>query len=186
MERRDALKTMGAAAALALLPHEAFAAWARAGSGLRPVRGLTDAQLALVGAIADTILPRTDSPSATDVGVPAFIDVVVTEQFADADREAFLLGLDALDADARGNGAAGFAALAPGARGSAIERIEGAGDRSTEPAHTYWRLKGLVLHGYFTSEPVMKNVLKTVIMPGAFNGSAPMPSKGVRVGGSHG
>ena len=28
------------------------------------------------------------------------------------------------------------------------------------------RLKGLVVHGYFTSERVQKDVLKTVIMPG--------------------
>jgi len=38
--------------------------------------------------------------------------------------------------------------------------IEAVTDRRTDPARTYWRLKGLVVHGYFTSEPVMKNVLK--------------------------
>ena len=79
MERRDLLKAFGAATALALLPHEALAAWTRVDSGQPPSSGLSDAQLALVGAIADTILPRTDTPSATDVGVPAFVDVIVSE-----------------------------------------------------------------------------------------------------------
>ena len=77
MERRDLLRALGAAGALALLPNETMAAWVRVASGARPADGLTDAQLALVGAIADTILPRTDTPSATDVGVPAFVNVVV-------------------------------------------------------------------------------------------------------------
>ena len=85
MEQRDLLRALGAAGALALLPNETMAAWVRVASGARPAEGLTEAQLALVGAIADTILPRTDTPSATDVGVPAFVDVVVSENYTDAD-----------------------------------------------------------------------------------------------------
>lgn len=156
MERRDLLRALGAAGALALLPNETMAAWVRVASGARPAEGLTDAQLALVGAIADTILPRTDTPSATDVGVPAFVNVVVSENYSDEERTAFIAGLDALDA-------------------TALPAIEGAADRRTEPARTYWRLKGLIIHGYFTSEPVMKRVLHTEIMPGRFDGAAPMP-----------
>src|SRR5690242_7173287 len=96
MQRRDLLRAFGAATALAFIPHDAVAAWARVASGIRPAGGLTDVQLALVGVIADTILPRTDSPSATDVGVPAFIDVVVSENYSHAERTAFLSGLNAL------------------------------------------------------------------------------------------
>jgi hypothetical protein len=36
-------------------------------------------------------------------------------------------------------------------------------------------LKGLIIHGYFTSEAVMKRVLHTEIMPGRFDGAAPIP-----------
>src|SRR6185436_14715075 len=75
MERRDLLKTLGAAGALALLPHEAMAAWTRVAAGFKPVGGLTEAQLALINAIADTLIPRTDTPGAVDVNVAAFIDV---------------------------------------------------------------------------------------------------------------
>src|ERR1041385_5649887 len=96
MQRRDLLRAFGAATALAFIPHDAVAAWARVASGIRPSAGLSDAQLSLVGAFADTILPRTDSPSATDVAVPAFVDVIVSENYSDAERSAFLAGLDAL------------------------------------------------------------------------------------------
>ena len=184
MERRDLLRAFGAATALALLPHDAVAAWARVASGLRPTDGLTDAQLALVGAIADTIIPRTDTPSATDVGVPAFVNVVVAENYADAERTAFLAGLDAMEAQAKNSGAA-FVDLAPAARANVIEALESANDRRAEPNRTYWRLKSLIVHGYFTSEPVMKNVLKFEVMPGKYDGAAPMPQKSARVGGGH-
>lgn len=183
MERRDLLRAFGAATALALLPHDTIAAWARVATGLRPSAGLSDAQLALVGAISDVIIPRTDTPSATEVLVPAFVDVVVSENYDDAERAAFLAGLDAIDAQAKNAGGAAFADLAPAARASAIEAFERAGDRRSEPNRTYWRLKGLIVHGYFTSEPVMKKVLKVEIMPGRFEGAAPMPPKAARIEG---
>jgi len=188
MQRRDLLRAFGAATALALLPHDAVAAWARVASGLRPSNGLSDAQLALVGAIADLIIPRTDTPGATDVGVPAFIDVVVTENYGDAERAAFVAGLDAIDARAKATGGSAFVDLAPAARASTIEAIEGATDRRAEPNRTYWRLKGLIVHGYFTSEPVMKQVLKYEVMPGKFDGAAPMPPRAAHLEGgrSHG
>jgi hypothetical protein len=167
MQRRDLLRAFGAATALALLPNEdAVAAWTRVATGVRPASGLTDAQLALVGSIADTIIPRTDTPSATDVGVPAFVDVIVTENYTDDERASFVAGLDAISAQ-----------LGTGTVGAAIEAIEGSPDRRGEPGRTYWRLKGLIIHGYFTSQPVMKNVLKVEVMPGRFDGNAPMPVK---------
>jgi hypothetical protein len=184
MERRDLLRAFGAATALALLPHDAVAAWARVATGLRPFDGLSDAQLALVGAVADTIIPRTDTPSATDVGVPAFVNVVVAENYSDAERAAFLSGLDAIEAEARKSGAT-LIDLAPAARASVIEGLESANDRRAEPNRTYWRLKGLIVHGYFTSEAVMKNVLKFEVMPGKFDGAAPMPQKTAHVEGGH-
>lgn len=164
MERRDLLRALGAAGALALLPNELVAAWERVASGVPPADGLTDAQLALVGAIADVILPRSDSPGATDVGVPAFINVIVSENYGADERAAFVAGLEALDVKIKGSTEA-----------AAVESIESTQDRRAEPARTYWRLKGLIIHGYFTSEAVMKRVLHTEIMPGRFDGAAPMP-----------
>lgn len=159
MQRRDLLKAFGATAALALVPHEAAAAWARVAAGLRPAGGLSAAHLALIAELGDTILPRTDTPGATDVGVPAFIDIIVSENYTDSARATFVVGLDALETQLRGSSLA------------AIEQLQ---DRRAEPQATYWRLKGLILQGYFSSELVMKDVLKTQIMPGYFDGSAPM------------
>src|SRR5512140_418491 len=104
MQRRDLLRAFGAATALAMLPHEAMAAWARVATGVRIADGLTDPQLALVGAIADTIIPRTDTPGATDVAVPAFVNVIVSENYTDAERAAFVAGLDAIETQAKGAG----------------------------------------------------------------------------------
>jgi hypothetical protein len=132
--------------------------------------------MTLVRAIADTLIPRTDTPSATDVGVHEFVDVIVAEQLADDDRVKALAGLDAIDARAVSTANAKFAELSEEARGAFIQSLE-SGPRDGEPARTYWRLKGLVVHGYFTSEQVMKEVLKTMVMPGKFEGAAPVQIK---------
>ena len=176
MQRRDLLRAFGGATALALLPLDAVAAWSRVASGVPVAEGMSDSQLTLVGAIGDTILPRTDSPSATDVAVPAFVNVIVGENYTDAQRTQFLAGLDAFDAKSKTDTGSSFASLSPSARGSFLESVETA-PRNAEPARTYWRLKGLVLHGYFTSERVSKDVLHVEIMPGHFDGAAPMTTR---------
>ena len=144
MHRRALLKSLAVAA---FIPADT---WARIASGARG--DLTPEQLEHIGAIADVIIPRTDTPSATDVDVPAFVSIIVTENYTDAERSAFLANLDSIDPHG-------------------LDALESWGDRRAEPARTYWRLKGLIIHGYFTSERVMKDVLHYEVMPGKFDGN---------------
>ncbi|MEO8577959.1 MAG: gluconate 2-dehydrogenase subunit 3 family protein [Gemmatimonadales bacterium] len=173
MERRDFLRALASAAALGMVPDKTLAAWSRVSSGIPLPNALSPAHLALVRAIADTIIPRTDTPSATDVGVHKFVDVIVNEHLTETERIAALAGLDAIDARARTESNVTFTELSANKRSAMIDSLE-KGDRSAEPSQTYWRLKGLVVHGYFTSERVMKDVLKVTVMPGKFEGAAPV------------
>ena len=174
MERRDLLRTLASATALTILPHKTLEAWSRVASGASMgAAGLSDAHMALVRALADTIIPRTDTPSATDVGVHRFVDVIVAEYLTDEERTSAVAGLSAIDERAMSTANVVFADLSGEAKGKVIEALE-TGPRNVEPARTYWQLKGLIVRGYFTSEPVMKNVLKHVVMPGRFEGAAPV------------
>jgi hypothetical protein len=47
--------------------------------------------------MAELILPRTDTPGATDVGASEFIDLMLTEWYDASDRTRFLNGLTAVD-----------------------------------------------------------------------------------------
>lgn len=174
MERRDVLRSLAATAALGFLPRNAHAVWDLVATRRATTAvALTPAQTALVNAVGDTILPRTDTPGASDVGIADWVDVLVAEYYSDEDKATFLAGLDAIDTAAKAATGSALTDLAPDARGAIITTIESATDRRSEPARTYWRLKGLVIHGYFTSERVQTQVLKTQIMPGKFVGDAP-------------
>lgn len=181
MHRRDLLRATAAAAALSLLPREVQAAWARAA---RPDASdaLLFEQRALVAALADAIIPRTGSPGATDVGVPAFIGVIVSDYYADDERREFDEGVAAIDALAKTMTGQAFAALTGGSLVSVMDALDKPADRNAPAVRGYGRLKALVLHGYFTSERVQRDVLNTEIWPGRYDGSAPMPQRAVAPG----
>ncbi len=181
MLRRDLLKAAAAAAALSLLPRDAQAAWARAHDAARRST-LSEAQRSAIAVLADAIIPRTDSPSATDVGVPAFIDVIVAEYYSDAERSDFTGGVDAIDALALSMTGQAFAALSGAALTPVMDALDKPVDRTTAAARGYSRVKGLVIHGYFTSEKVQRDVVKTEIWPGRYDGSAPVPVRAAAPG----
>jgi hypothetical protein len=184
MERRDLLRALGAAAAFTLMPRTAHAAWETiAAAPGAPPRVLTDERSELVAALADAIIPRTDTPGATDVGVTAFIDVIVAEYYSDDERAVFLSGLDSIGARVKLGGAASFAKMTPDARRTLLDSLDQPVDLQAPDARAWQKLKGLVIHGYFTSERVQKDLLKTVIMPMRFDGNAPMKAA---TGGSRG
>jgi glucoside 3-dehydrogenase (cytochrome c) hitch-hiker subunit len=177
MKRRDLLRAAGAVTAFSILPKHAAAAWARVRAGYHSAAGLTPAQKGLVSAMADTILPRTDSPSASDVGVTEWVDLITAEYYAAEERSEFTSGLDAIDAQVRASHGSVFADLDPAAQQEVLASFEPPDDDGDEVERTYTRLKGLVVHGYFTSEPVQQDVLHTRMFFDRFQGAADMPAR---------
>lgn len=174
MDRRAAIQgLLQGGLALSLLPGFAETAWsAVAQAGGRPAsRALDPGRTQMITVLADTILPRTDTPGAIDVGVPAWIDLVVGEYFSDTRRAAFLADLDAIDPLARAQSGAPLAALNHGDLARVVAALDAAsGSLELSPAQRgYVKLKELILYGYFTSKPVQQDLLKVVIVPGRFD-----------------
>lgn len=190
MQRREVLKAAAAAAALTLLPREARAAWVKAAGGALADPAFADSaqpaalratlsatQRGTLAALADAIIPRTDTPGATDVGVLAWIDVIVADYYTDADRRALTTGLDAINEQARAIAGQPLSAIGGDALFLVMNALDSPYDRNAPAARGYSRVKGLVVHGYFTSERVQRDVLQTQIMPGRFDGAAVMPAR---------
>jgi len=172
MLRRDLLRSLAAAAALPFVPREADAAMAIGRAAHRAARAeglrvLSPERVELVTALADLILPRTDTPSASDVGVPAFIDQMLAEWYEPEDAARTLQGLDEIDRFSGGS----FLALEPARREAVATELDAfkGGDPGTA-AWAWARVKSLTIYGYFTSERIATEVLKDPIIPGEFRG----------------
>src|SRR5918993_3551181 len=110
IDRREAIRRAALLAGVVLAPH-----WLTLADTARPLaqaRYLTPGQLAIAGAIADRIIPRTDTPGAADVGVPAFIDLLYGEFMTEAERQLLTEGLGVVDTRARSAHGASFPTLA--------------------------------------------------------------------------
>ena len=191
MQRREMLKVIGAAAALPFVPARADAAVRlaesvhrrldaeRAASGARyALRVLSAEQNELVTMIAEMIIPETDTPGATSVHVNEFLDLLLAEWSNDDDRAAFLAGLDAIDHEMRATYGKRFVELVEPERVLTLRALDGARDARDGAGHAFGELKRLTVYAYFTSEPVQKNVLKTVIWPGRYDGCASLALQG--------
>lgn len=173
MDRRAAIQILlQGGLGLGLMPGFAEAAWDAVAAGAqRTPRVLGAAQDHMITLIADTILPRSDTPGAIDVGVPSWIALVIAEYFSDTRRARFLADLNAIDQLAVSQSGAHLTALEGDGFAKVIAPLDAAcGSKDLTPAQRgYVQLKELVVYGYFTSKPVQQDLLKVVIVPGRFD-----------------
>jgi len=197
VRRRRVLEILGtAAAAPALFPglgaRELFALGRRVRRGLVPgepraLETLSPAQARTVMTVGDVILPRTDTPGATDAGVVDFIDVLLSEWLDAADRDRLLRGLDEIDR--RADDAAGTPfdecteemriAIAAGLDAE-VDALRGDGAGSASD-HFFHDLKRFVIVGYFTSEPVWR-ALGNRVVPGSWEACRLLDAYGAGAG----
>lgn len=177
--RREAIKRtaliLGMAISPSILTGLMHAQTAPAAAGAKP-KHLDPKQFATVGALAERIIPRTDTPGAIDVGVPAFIDLMVGAYMDADEKKLFLAGLAEVEARS------GSAHQREFSRLSTVQQdtlLKGIADESQNKEKTFfYQLKELALLGYFTSEPIGRNVLHYDPVPGRFDPCVPISEVG--------
>ncbi len=117
LDRRALLQRAFALAGAAMLPGgaEALATAVKAGK-----RQLDPARYALLTALADTIVPKTDSVGALDAGVPANVDALLGTWASPSRRVQLIAAMDKIDALARTKHKRAFAALSPAERAAVL------------------------------------------------------------------
>ncbi|WP_296953304.1 gluconate 2-dehydrogenase subunit 3 family protein [uncultured Massilia sp.] len=166
--RRQALLRLGALCGLALGGDvlAAVAAPAR-----KEPAFLSREELALVGVLAELVIPQTDTPGALAVEAHRTVDHLLAVCTPAPAQAAFRAGLARLDAAARAQGGKPFAAL-PAARQAALLRSldAGAAPFDADGQRFFRQLKGHVAFAYYTSEAGASRELAYLPVPGGFNG----------------
>ena len=121
---------------------------------------LTDGQRATIAAVAERIIPETETPGAAEAGVPAFIELMLSDWYTEIERAPVLAGIAQLDLSCAERWGANFA-------GSSIERqaeaLEAVADRPF-----FELLRQLTVYGYYTSEVGAKAELSFLPAPGRY------------------
>lgn len=121
-------------------------------------RTMTSAQLSLVAALCDVVMPAADDrPAASALGVPDFVDEWVSSPYEQTqdDRAACFELFEWLEAEARARGAASFADADPDLHTALLDRIawrDSVESGLEAKADGFARFRALAVSAYFASE----------------------------------
>lgn len=149
-------------------------------------------QAYVVSQIAEIFIPKTDTPGAKDVGVPAFIEQMVSTVYNDETKGRFMSGLETFMKGVEANTGDSFSQLELEKQ---IEQVQLAQQKAKEEEQEFWNniasqqvrqfpkpfillSKELTLLGFFTSEPGATQVLQYEAVPGAYHGCIPLSEAG--------
>lgn len=168
MRRRLALQQLGIMlGGTALVPHFLM------GGKLRPIMlenlSWKDKE-PLAAALANTILPKTDIPGATDLGVHLFVLKMVEDCYQEEDQHRFLRGLELLDELAFQRFGKSFSKCAAKDQSSLVQTIEDKSDIPDDLLHCYVLFKQRTIQGFMSSEYIMTQHGKYEVAPGRYNG----------------
>jgi hypothetical protein len=188
MNRRELLKTsalfVGYAVSATALTETFIACSKQVTLDWKPVF-LTNNQANLVAEITETILPKTTTPGAKEIGVPQFVDKMLADLLSEKDQKDFIAGLETVDDRCREMNGKPFLECQPAQREALLLALDNEAAKTPlslwgitleepQPTTFYRRLKSLTLWGYFTSEKVGKEILSYDPVPGEFIACMPL------------
>lgn len=144
-------------------------------------------QGAIVAEVTEIIIPRTKTPGAKDVGVPAFIDTMLKDVYEQGDRDRYLAGLQEFDAAARKAHGKAFIELSKAQQTEQVQKFNDdaiATELAYDPRPKDLKrpfilmTRELTLLGFFCSEAGATQVLQYVAVPGGYQPCVPIAEAG--------
>jgi hypothetical protein len=188
MQRRELLRIFAATAVAPVVSPDLFALLRQAHPAASySLRTFTPHQNDTVIAMAEMIIPATDTPGAAAARVNEFMDFILADWATEQERTHFLAGLDNVDAQCAALFGKTFLESSPLQQTTLLRSLDDAVDwihesdrirdgafpnsRDTQLHGDFFRVfKYMTLYGYYTSEIGFTQELKLEIMPGAFRG----------------
>jgi len=128
----------------------------------------------LLGEVAETIIPATDTPGAKELNLHLFVLKMLNDCYEKEDQDKFLKGLAQMDEQCKKQNGSSFLKSTTAQRILLLEIIEKEEDKSGELKHFYELMKSRTIQGYMNSKYVMTNLVKYEMIPSVpYNGYAP-------------
>ncbi len=139
----------------------------------------SDADIAFLNEVGETILPETATPGAKAANVGSFMVTMVQDCYTPEEQQIFIKGMAALDDSAAKNYGSKFMDIAAEQRNELLTHLDKEQKDYTknklpeDPAHYFRMMKELTLLGYFSSEIGCTKALRYVPVPGKYIGCIP-------------
>lgn len=124
----------------------------------------------LVTSLVDTILPKTDSPSASEVGVDQTIDAIIAGVYKAEDKEAYAKRFSTLLAHLNAEASSSsFIKLSSAEKLTVLKNLEESKENvSTDVRQAYMEFKQQTVAFYLSSEEIGEKFLNYLPVPGEY------------------
>lgn len=170
MDRRVALKSVALAmGAMASLPSWA-SGWNK--STLPAGQLLSADQAGILAAMVESIIPKTDTPGAGELGVGNFVQKMVKDCYDQKAQQNLAKGIDNLESQSKKNFGKSFADAGKDQKIQLLQEFEQKGD--ADGKSFFGLVKNLTIQGYMSSEYVMTNLTHYEMIPARYHGCVPV------------
>ena len=130
----------------------------------------------LLAAIADTLIPKTDTPGAREVNAHLFTIVMVDDCQPQAEQDKYVKGLKAFDNTCLSIAGQAFTKASPEARTTILTRMDAAKDTLPDEVKVFFNTtRRYIIEGYTASQYFMTDVKPYQLIPGPnFKGCVPV------------
>ena len=177
MERRELLKMITLATGGALIGGELLLSGCKINAKPEGIFSADD--IAFLDEMAETIIPKTNTPGAKDAEVGKFMTIMVNDCYEAKDQKIFHNGLIKLEEVSKKKFSSSFMKITAEQRKELLIELDKeakayqSAKKETEPNHYFTMMKQLTLFGFFTSKPGATEALRYVAIPGKYEGSVP-------------
>jgi hypothetical protein len=130
-----------------------------------PPRFYSEREMAVLSRVSDLLLPRTETPGALDVHVPALLDQLMTDWASSETQAEHRAALASLDIRLQARSGGDFLDATHAVAQQALTTVDSAAFAG-EPVEGYRALKGLITQAYFATEAGALEEQQWVAVPG--------------------
>ena len=172
MKRRKAIKYLFVVAAgTAILP-SCLHKESKASILLRNMDVTLD-QEQMLAEFAETLIPASATPGAKDTYAHLFVLRMMDDCYEKKDQQKFMSGLKAVEDMVKKKYDIPFAKATAAQRADVLTVLEN--KKGPDDAQAFYKMmKSLTIQGYLTSKPVLGDIFHYELVPGRFNGAAPV------------
>ena len=179
MNRRDALSRVALLLGGTVVGAEAFLKGCKTETKYGASLNFKPEDVAYLNEVAETILPRTNTPGAKDAKVGEFMTVIVKDCYEEDDQKTFLDGMQKLNDASQTKNKKSFMESTPEQRHALLVDLDKEAKdyqknrKEKDPNHYFSLMKQLTLWGFFTSKEGATQALRYVAVPGRYEGCIP-------------